>query len=533
MSFVKDLNAPLLRLSGNNIFTLMTACAGIHIFGGIGSGKSTGPGKMLAGVYLRAGMGGIVSIAKPEDLSLWKRYAAEHGRTKSLVLFDHTECFNFLEYELGRQGGIEGIGTVTEVLMRVIDAAKRASPTAGQRGGEAFWDAASRAILRYCIPLLYSAHGTVTMEDIIRFITTAPTHLKDVTDPDWQKRAFAYQVIETATRNPKVRLSATVLQNAINYWAEQYPAIPDKTRGNIVITVTATLDRFLHGRLNRAFCGRTTIVPELTFHGAVILLAMPTLTWNEDGFIAQQIFKFFWMRAVLGRNSLPEKHRERPVFCFFDEAQETICGGCYDSEFLSLSRGSKCCPVYLTQTLPTYYAKMGGDNPREAAHALVGKFMSHIYHSNSCPETNEYASRVIGKVTKRRANYSTGSSQSTNLGMSSGASENSGSSSNHGHSFGSSSGNSGGSSGSSNFNSGSGYNSGSGNNWGSNRGRGTSENTSHGYSESIENAFEPGDFARILKNGGKANNYEVTGIWFESGRKFASGTNFILQRFRQ
>ena len=99
----------------------------------------------------------------------------------------------------------------------------------------------------------------------------------------------------------------------------------------------------------------------MTFHGAVIVLAMPTLTWNEDGIIAQQLFKYMWQRAVLSRNSLPEKHRERPLFLFSDEAQDTA--STYDGEFLAMCRGSKCSVCYLTQSLPTYYSKMGGDNP--------------------------------------------------------------------------------------------------------------------------------------------------------------------------
>jgi hypothetical protein len=86
-----------------------------------------------------------------------------------------------------------------------------------------------------------------------------------------------------------------------------------------------------------------------------------------------------WQRAVLSRNGLAEKHRERPVFLWSDEAQGTVSS--FDGEFMSMCRGSKCCATYLTQSLPTYYAERGGDNPRDAAHALVGKFMTHIYHS--------------------------------------------------------------------------------------------------------------------------------------------------------
>ena len=499
MPFVKDLDTPLLRLSPDDVFSLRDACAGVHAFGGIGAGKTSAL-HLLAGAYLRAGMGGYVTAVKPEDIQLWQDYTAKHGRSNSLVLFDENEGFNFLDYELGRQG-MEGIGTVTECLMRILEAAKKTSPTASQRGGEAFWEDAMRQALRYTIPPLYAAQGSVSLPDIIRFINTAPRSLKEPTDPEWQKRSFMYEVMDAAGQSPKVPMGRAARRDCINFWSEEYPAIPEKTRGNIVITITSVLDRFKHGRLNRVFCGpRTTLVPELSFHGAVILQAMPTLTWNEDGIIAQQLFKFMWQRACSGATALRPEHRERPVFLWSDEAQETVSS--YDFEYQSICRGSKACTVYLTQSLPTYYAKMGGDSPRDAAHALTGKFMTNIFFSNACPETNEYASRVIGKIVKRRGNYSAGKSESVNVGMSSGANENSGSSSNYGGGSSFSVGQSGSNHSS---NSGSGSSRGSGSNWGTNRGRGTSTNESEGYSETMEYAIEPGDFARILKTGGKPN----------------------------
>ena len=149
---------------------------------------------------------------------------------------------------------------------------------------------------------------------------------------------------------------------------------------------------------------------------------------------------------------------------------------------------------------------MGGDNPRDDAHSLVGKFTTHIYHSNPCPETNEFASRMIGKQMTQRRNFNAGNSRSFNEGMSAGENENSGSSSSYGWSSGQGY----------SLSSNSGSTSGEGNNWGSNRGRGYTDNISHGHSESMEFVIEPGEFARILKTGGAANGNIVTGIWFQS-----------------
>jgi hypothetical protein len=479
--FISDLDAPLLRISSRDVVSLASACGGIHAFGGIGSGKSSGLGRMCAGAFLRAQFGGLVTVAKPGEIDVWRRYCAEHGRAASLVVFDESEGFNFLDYELGRQG-MNGIGAVVECLMRILEAAKRASPTASQRGGEPFWEDATRQLFRRTVPPLYAAQGKVTIPGIIDFINSAPASVEELASAEWQRSSFMKRIMDAAATKPHVPMDAAALEDTFRYWTAEFPHIPDKTRGNIVISATTVLDRFRHGRLQRAFSGRTTIVPEMSFHGAVIILGMPTLTWNEDGAIAQVLFKYMWQRAVLTRNSLEQKHRERLIFLYCDEAQETVAN---DGEFLGLCRDSKCCVLFMTQSLPAYFSKIGGDNPRDAAMNLVSKFMTHVYFSNGCAETNEFAARTIGKVLKRRANYSAGENRSVNYGMNYGEGDNRGSSTSWGHAmFGNTT-----------------TNNGRSDNWGENRGRSNGTSINHGYSESIEYAIESGDFARCFKTG--------------------------------
>ncbi len=520
MSFVKDLNAPLLKLSKDDYFTLDDACKGVHIFGGIGSGKTSGSGQALAGAYLRAGMGGLVLTAKPEDIPMWLDYAKQHGRSKSIVLFDERQALNIVDYELGRHGP-DGIGSVTECMMQVMDLARKSGSGTSSRGGDPFWDDSTRETMRYIIPALNAALGSVTIPDVIRFISSAPTSPKETTDAAWQQRSFMYQVMDAATRCPKNQLSRRALKNIVQYWAERFPAIPDKTRGNIIASVTTVLDRFMHGTLQRVFCGRTTIVPEMMFHGTIFVVAMPTLTGGTDAVIVQKTLKLFTQRAILNRNSLAPEHQERPVFIWGDEAQQIATPD--DGLFQSVCRASRACTVYLTQSLPNYYTKMGGDSPRDDAHTLVGKFGNFIFHSNSCPDTNEYAARVVGKRVTRRKNYSKGASENRNVGMSAGDSQGDNSS----HNFSSGTGAAPGSSSS-------GGGSSSGSNWGANRGQSAGTTESEGYSEATEYVIEPGDFARIFKTGGKQNNCEVTGLWYKTGPGFkASGTNILMGVFKQ
>lgn len=522
MSYVADLDTPLLRLSPTDHFTLRDAVAGVHVFGGTGSGKTSGSGRALASAYLRAGMGGLVLCAKPDEVELWQRYAAENGRSESVLLFgERGGGFNFIAYELSRQG-FDGLGSVVECLMRILDAARRAAG-APSAANEAFWDDAMRQVLRNSVPILYSALGRIEIPDIIRFVAEAPKGVADVESAEWQGRSFMFQALLAARRSPRHAIPTADYDKIAAYWRYEFAPLSDKLRSSIAMTLSTALDRFNRGRLQRAFCGDTTLVPELTFHGAIIILDMPALTWNEDGIVGQQLFKFMWQRAVLARNALEPRHRDRPVFCWADESQYFVNG--FDSDFQSACRSSRACSVYLTQSLPTYYARLGGAQPKHAADMLLANFVTKVFHNNADPETNRWAADTIGRSLQRRANHSDGSTSGMSMGMNRGGGTSWGSS--HGSSV----------SGSNHGTQTGGHNSsnkGGNTSWGQQRGRNTGESVSDGYSETMDYEVEPGDFSRYLHTGGAASGGVVTGFWFQAGRRFAaSGRNYLYAEFLQ
>lgn len=524
MSYVNDLDTPLLQLSAVDKFTLRDACQGVHVFGGIGSGKTSGSGRALAAAYLRAGFGGLVLAAKPEEVELWVRYAKENGRANSLILFGERGGggFNFITYELARQGA-DGAGSVVECLMRILEAARLAS-SSGSKGSEPFWEDATRQVLRNTIPILYAATGTVQIPDIIRFVASAPMSQQQLHSEEWQAQSFMFHALSAARQNPLRPLRADDFEKTASYWRDEFAQLDPKTRSNISISLSIALDRFNRGRLYQAFCTQTTLVPELTFHGAIIVMDMSALIWNEDGIVAQQLFKYMWQRAVLSRNALPPQHRDRPVFLWADEAQYFV--NSFDTDFQSTCRSAKACTVFLTQSLPTYYAKMGGEHAKHKADMLLANFVTKIFHNNADPETNRWASDTIGRVLQRRNNYSESESSGRSQGMSHGDNTSWGASSNVGSSM---DGRGHGSS-SSSF----GRNQGGGENAGRNRGRNISESASGGYSETMDYEIEPGQFGRILKTGGPANSRNVTAIWFQAGKLFRdSERNYLLTRFQQ
>jgi hypothetical protein len=518
-----SLDLPLLRLSNGDNFTVRDACENVLILGGIGSGKTSGAGRALRRAMMRAGAGMLVLVNKPDEVAACIEDARATGRMGSVLCIDGQHGYNFIEHEL-RRHGLDGVNTVVEFLMRVLEIVRLAMPNGG-RQGEAFWENSFRQLLRMIVQLLYSAYGTVRIADIIRVVHSSPTSVEELDSEAWQQRSFMCETVLKAAKQPVHRLDPEALERIVSYFRDEFARQDVKLRTSITSTLSTSLDRFTHGRLARLFTQESNFLPgELTINGAILILNLPVLEWNEDGLIAQQIIKYAWQRVVLSRNALPPAFRDRLVCCFVDEAQAFL--NSYDREFLSLSRSSRCCSVYLTQSIPSVIATIGGDHPKHQADALLAQFGTKIFCNNSCPETNRFAADTIGRAVQRRSTFSESESSGRSGGVNMGEGSNSGT--NSGVSI--SPDGKGGVNRTVSFGSSSGYNESTGRN----RGFTTGESVSNGFSEAMDYEIEPGEFARSLKTGGPANDYVVSCVWFQAGRRFATtGRPWLIACFRQ
>ena len=494
-SFISNLDQPILHLNSKASWTLRSAFQSTLVLGGTGSGKTSATGRALSSALLRSGAGGCVAVCKPSEIDLWKMYATMHGREHDLIVFDASQGCNFIAYEFSRKG-VEGANSVTDCIMRILDAAEKAAGQGAGRDGEQFWKNTSRQMLLYSISSLYGATGKVTVEDIVRFVTTAPTK-RPTTPEELQhvEKSFAFRILKQFEQKPVCEIPADVKKAVNNYWALQYTALSEKTRSSILIHVTSSLNRFATGMLRKCFCDKTTVVPEMSFAGKIILLALPILVMNEEAKIGQQLFQFLWMRAVESRNGLGKQFSERPVFLFVDEFQYYIHQ--YWDTFLSTCRDSRCAVIAMTQSLPTLYAQLGKDST-DFVDGLIGKCTGGIiFHLNSCSRSNKWAMELIGKGLKLRKTqtHSVTSGMNTNRGGSQ-AATNAG--------------------------------------WNKNE----SSNTGTSEQEYETHLLEANYFATALKTGGPKNNYEVTGVWFSAGAQFqepipGTSSNVLLAIFTQ
>lgn len=397
-----------------NYWCMKDAFEGVQIFGGTGSGKSSGSGQAIARAFLEGNLGGLVLTAKNDELLTWQKYAKACRRSDDLLIVEPggKYRFNFLNYELKRPGSGAGhTESLVNLFCSVLEAAERKQSGGGN---DAYWQRTMKQLLRNTIDIAIMATDEVELPVLYRIITSAPRSLAEAADSNWQRESVLYALLEEAQGKSADKERQKDYDLTRDYWLREYPGLAEETRSIIVSTFTSMADCFLRGILRTLFCTDTTVRPEDCFHGKIIILHLPVKEFNELGQFAQVLFKFVWQRAV-ERRVPPGTSRDtaektvRPVFLWADESQFFV--NSYDALFQSTARSSRACTVYLTQNLPSYLSAMGGPNSRSDAEAFLGNLQTKIFHANGDPTTNNWAADSIGKT--RQIQFYGGMSESS------------------------------------------------------------------------------------------------------------------------
>jgi len=467
-----SLDQVIYEFNGNEPFTIGNACEGVQIFGGIGSGKTSGSGEALARAFLTAGFGGLVLCAKKDVLEDWKRYARETGRDRTILIFDASGdyVFPFLQYEIDRSG--EGAG-YTENLVRLFTTVYEAIDRSNSSGGtDPYWMRAMQQLLRNTIDLCLIASGTVSVPLIHDVIMSAPKSLEEIDTEEWKKKSTCWKLLLQGHSKNLDKWVKLDFDSTAAFWLEEYPSLAEKTRSSVLSTLTSMMDIFLRRPFRMLFCEppsdpRKIAKPELTHRGAIIIMNLPVKEFGDAGRAAQVVYKYLWQQAVERRQMVPGK--TIPVFLWVDEAQNFVTE--YDMQFQATARSTMACTVYLTQNIPNYYAEMGGEQSKYRVDSLIGNLQTKIWHANSDPMTNEQAAETIGKSWQTR--------QSS------------------GQSYGA-----------------------------------DNYNLSEGKSESFDYDVPPQFFTKLRK-GGRLNNKTVDAIIFQNGRMWKNKKTYLFTQFKQ
>jgi len=394
---------PLLWLGKNDPWTVRDACEGTAIFGSTGSGKTSGSGSALAKSFLRAGFGGLVLCCKTDEVLLWQRYCRETNRSNSLIVFgpNQPHRFNFLNYELSRPG--VGAGH-TENLVRLFTTVMAVAEHKGGQGGsnQDFWERTTKQLLRNCIDLVAIARGRLMLQELYDLLVSAAQTPEEFESETWRKSSFCWRCMREGEARPKSARQAHDFQHAAAFWSREYPGMSSRTRSIILTSLTSMMDIFLRGALHDLFCTSTTIVPELTHEGAVLIIDLPVKEFTQIGQLAQTLVKYIWQRASERRDV---KRHPRPAFLWCDEAQ--FFATATDAEFQSTARSSRIATVYLSQNIGAYYNHLGQSD----THSLMGNLQTKFFHANGDPMTNNWAADLFAKSWQFRGSTSVGTAE--------------------------------------------------------------------------------------------------------------------------
>lgn len=400
-----DFDQAIYHFNHQEPFTIRQACEGVQIFGGIGSGKTSGSGASLAKSFLRAGFGGLVLCAKKDELETWKRYAEETGKSRKLLVFDASGewRFPFLQYEVNREG--EGAG-YTENLVRLFSTVQEAISRGGSGGGrDPYWARAMEQLIRNAIDLSLLARNEVSVPLLYDIIVSSPSSIKERDSPEWKRQSLCFRMLNEVRNRPLDRWQTLDFASTVTYWMEEFVTLAPRTRSSIVSMFTSMADNFLRRPFRMLFSEPSPdgkhADPVLSLKGFVIVMNLPVKEFGNAGRAAQVVYKYMWQQAVERRKIFPNS---RPVFLWVDEAQNFATE--YDMQFQATARSSRACTVYLTQNLPNYYAEMGGSHSKHRVDSLVGNLQTKIWHANSDPETNNHAADTIGKSWQEKVGMS-------------------------------------------------------------------------------------------------------------------------------
>ncbi|MDA8021269.1 MAG: type IV secretory system conjugative DNA transfer family protein [Thermoanaerobaculia bacterium] len=413
------MDRPLLHLTDTDLWTVRDAVGGAVIFGGPGSGKSSGPGRHIALSMLESQMGGVVLAAKPGEARKWLDYATETGRLDDVVVFspEYPELrINPLDQELRRVGRGAGytanVTSLFEILLEITEGGRK------DGDGEKFWHRATIELMTHATNVLHAAGETVSLVNIHELIQSVPRRSEAVDEfheDIWRDHSYCWQCMARAVGQDfqdVVPERQQDLEMAASYLCEEFPRLAERTRGSIIATMKGMALPFLQSPLREVFGSETTLRLEDIFdHRTILICDWPLKTFASVGRIANGLMKYLFQvaaeRRSVGRNTVP-------AFLFVDEAQLFITSR--DAEFMATARESRICTTFITQNISNLYSAVRAPNAKHVVDSLLANFNTKCFAANSDALTNRWAADLIAQSWQLMAGSSTTTGQQASTG---------------------------------------------------------------------------------------------------------------------
>lgn len=388
------LDTPLLYWTPHDAFRVRHLLSGgVLVLGGPGSGKSSGSGHALATAIVKnRRSNGLILAAKPEDADDFRRIFQQAGRSSDLLEFSPSQPLriNFLDQVYRSTHG--STHEIVQTLL-IIGETLRSGGEASRSEDAGFWRAQVQRTFYHAVQIVKLATNGVSAPDLQRFINGAATSAEQLQSPEWQAAEHHQWIRAAYAARNRSAADAHDFEQALAFWAREWPTMADRTRSSILASVLGTLHVFNSGQIRELISGESNFSWDDIFAGKWLLVNMPPCIWGDAGTLVNVGAKYLLQKRVLQRKTTA-KDGFTVLWC--DEAQQFLHGG-FDAEFLAQCRSHQGCMVALTQSLHGVFSLMSGETGKQQALALLACFHHRIFHALGSAEDAEFASELVGR----------------------------------------------------------------------------------------------------------------------------------------
>ena len=302
--------------------------------------------------------------------------------------------------------------THVELANRLVAMSKNASGKHGG-GGESgsYFDDATRKHIQWVIYLLRTINPgiEVTAMDINRHTVNDDIISESVEKLNEIIRDAEQKKLEEKDKSQREQWEAKlgIYQDMYNYFTKEWETLDERTKSNLVSSITNVFSQFLSDpRLRRTFCSNTAVkIDEIMQSGKVFTLVAPE--YESAARVFGTSLKMEFQAILRRRTAQPEYDKTRFVLFMCDEVQNFVTSGgndptSGDESFMALSRQSKVCNVVATQADSSIISVIDD----KAAEVYYAQFGSRLWYQNSDEKTNKRASSILGKVKREKVSTS-------------------------------------------------------------------------------------------------------------------------------
>lgn len=394
------LQQPLINFGPKEPYTRGQSFEGLAAFGATGSGKTSTTGRLVIEQMLRAGYSGFGTTTKADDIDWWKDRFRAANRLSDLRVIGPGYPFriNLLDYTARAGYREEAAERVTRCLETLLEAS---SNSGSGHGGEfdSFWRHKQTQTIKNLVQIAWIGLGQVSVSILYELLMSAPMSPQQCRDPGWTEKSELNLTMREASAKCESPTEERDLRLACDFFTNEWVYLAEKTRSIIVSSVTGVLDCLNRGVMYELFGRDTNCRPEDIEDGFSYVAELPVKKFEDRGRLAQIALKHIFQRYM----EREPGGGSRFIFC--DEASNFVVQD--DALFASTCRSSSCAMIYLCQNLPLYYKALGGgERGRAAAMGLIGNLGTKVFHANSCVDTNQYASDLIGRCKQLYGGFS-------------------------------------------------------------------------------------------------------------------------------